>query len=141
MLSYKLSNDADGKLCKMVKEGTSNNLFSHICAILPVSLQHCFTKRTQAESYQKEKEAVGGDDFDESFAMLQVDFSENYTCMFQDEIQSAHWKQDQVSLLTAAVWFDGELHPKVIASDNLDHGKDTIITYIDHLFWIPFLAL
>jgi hypothetical protein len=25
---------------------------------------------------------------------LQVDFSENCTCMFQDEIQSTHWKQE-----------------------------------------------
>ena len=53
--------------------------------------------------------------------------------MFQDEIQSAHWKQHQVSLFTAALWFSGELHPKVIASDNLDHGKDTIIAYIDNI--------
>lgn len=29
--------------------------------------------------------------------------------------------------------FDGKPHPKVIASDNLDHGKRTVITYIDHL--------
>ena len=126
-------NDADGKLCKMVKEGTSDELFAHICAILPEFLQHCCTKRSQAESYQKEREAVGGDAFDESFAMVQVDFSENYTCMFQDEIQSAHWKKGQVSLFTVALWCDGELHPKVIASNNLDHGKDTIIAYIDHL--------
>jgi hypothetical protein len=127
------ANDADGKICKMVKEGTSDDLFSHICAILPEFLQHSYIKRNQAESYQKEREAVGDEDFDPSFAMLQVDFSENYTCMFQDEIQSAHWKQNQVSLFTAALWFDGELHPKVVASDNLDHGKDTVIAYIDHL--------
>ena len=53
--------------------------------------------------------------------------------MFQDEIQSAHRKQDQVSLLTAAIWFDGKLHPKVIVSDNLDHGKGTVVAYIDYL--------
>ncbi|CAB3978921.1 Hypothetical predicted protein [Paramuricea clavata] len=122
----------DGKLCKIVKEGTSDDLFSHLCAILPEFLQHSYTKRNQAESYHNEREAVSGD-FDQSFAMPQVDFSENYTCMFQDEIQRAHWKQDQVSLFTAVLWFDGKLHPKVITSDNLDHGKDTIVTYIYHL--------
>ena len=52
--------------------------------------------------------------------------------MFQDEIQSAHWKQDQVSLFTAALWFDGKLHPTVIASDDLNHGKETVVS-IDHL--------
>ena len=65
--------------------------------------------------------------------MIQGNFSENYSCMFQDEIQSAHWKQDQVSLFTAALWFNGELHSKVIASDDLDHGKDTVVAYIDYL--------
>jgi hypothetical protein len=71
-------------------------------------------------------------DFDKLFALLQVDFSENYTCMFQDEIQSAHWKQDQVSLFTAALWFDGKLHPTVIAFDDLNHGKEMAVSYIDH---------
>ncbi|CAB3982853.1 Hypothetical predicted protein [Paramuricea clavata] len=65
--------------------------------------------------------------------MPQVDFSENYTCMFQEEIQRAHWKQDQVILVTAVLLFDGKLHPSVITSDNLDHGKDTIVAYIYHL--------
>ena len=65
--------------------------------------------------------------------MMQIDFSEYYTCMYQDEIQSAHWKEDQLSLFTAAIWFDGKLHSKVIASDNLDHGKDTVVAYVDCL--------
>ena len=53
--------------------------------------------------------------------------------MFQDEIQSAHWKQDHVSLFTAAIWFDRKLHLKVIASDNLDHEKYTVVAYVDYL--------
>ena len=119
----------------MIKEGTTDDLFDHICLTLPAFLQHCYVKRNQANSYNKEREGVGRENFDNSLALLQVDFSENYTCMFQDEIQSAHWKQDQVSLFTAALWFDGKLHPKVIASDDLNHGKETVVAYmyIDHL--------
>ena len=132
---YVWGKDADGKLCKMIKEGTTDDLFDHICLTLPAFLQHCYVKRNQANSYNKEREGVGRENFDNSLALLQVDFSENYTCMFQDEIQSAHWKQDQVSLFTAALWFDGKLHPKVIASDDLNHGKETVVAYmyIDHL--------
>ena len=130
---YVWGKDGDDKLCKMVKEGTTDDLFDHLCSILPEFLQHCHVKRNQADSYNKEREAVGCEEFDKSFALLQVDFSENYTCMFQDEIQSAHWKQDQVSLFTAALWFDGKLHPTVIASDDLNHGKETVVSYIDHL--------
>ena len=65
--------------------------------------------------------------------LLQVDFSENYTCVSQDEIQSAHWQQNQITLFTAALWYSGILHPYTLVSDNTDHSKDTIIAYIDRL--------
>ena len=42
-----------------------------------------------------------------SHALIQVDFSESYTCAAQDEIQSAYWKQHQGSLFTAAIWHSG----------------------------------
>ena len=82
-----------------------------------------------------ERESVGSEDFDQTHAMMQVDVSENYYCMFQDEIQSAsaHWKQDQASFFTTVIWFDGKVHSKVIASDNLDHRKDTVVAYVDYL--------
>ena len=105
---------------------------SYICSIIPKFMEHCFVKRMQAISCNEEREtAACAANQDE--ALLQVDFSENYTCVFQDEIQSAHWKQAQVSLFTAALWYSGSLHPIVVASDNLNHTKDTVIAYIDRL--------
>ena len=53
--------------------------------------------------------------------------------MYQDEIQSAHWQQSQVSLFTAAIWFEEKIHATILASDNLIHGKETIGPYIDYL--------
>jgi hypothetical protein len=52
----------------MVKEGATDDLFNHLCSILPAFLQHCHVKRNQADSYNKEREAVGCEDFDKSFA-------------------------------------------------------------------------
>ena len=37
-------------------------------------------------------------------AIVQVGFSENYTCQYQDEIEAAHWSQEQVTLFTVAIW-------------------------------------
>jgi hypothetical protein len=62
---------------------------------------------------------------------LQVDFSENYTCVSQDEIQSAHWNQNQVSLFTVALWHSGNLNSQVFASDHLVHAKETVIAYME----------
>lgn len=87
----------------------------------------------QAEYYQKQREAITSEQSDSSVALLQVDFSENYTCIYQDEVQSAHWQQHQVSLFTAALYYNGILHPKVIASDNLTHAKETLLAYVDYL--------
>ena len=83
-------NDANDRLCKMVEEGTTDDLRGHICTILPQFMEHCFVKRQQALANKHEREAI---DECADKALLQVDFSENYTGIYQDEIQSAHWQQ------------------------------------------------
>ena len=118
-------NDANDTLCKMVEEGTTDDLRGHICIILPQFMEHCFVKRQQALAYKHEREAI---DECADKALLQVYFSENYTCMYQDEIQSAHWQQHQVSMFTVALRM---LHSKVIVSDNLNHSKETVVAYVD----------
>ncbi len=40
--------------------------------------------------------------------MLQIDFAENYTCIAQDEVQSFHWVQPQVSLFTISALYNGQ---------------------------------
>lgn len=130
---YVWKSDQDNKLCKAVEEGTTEDLFNHISSLVPQFLRHCFIKRMQAEYYQKQREAITSEQSDSSVALLQVDFSENYTCIYQDEVQSAHWQQHQVSLFTAALYYNGILHPKVIASDNLTHAKETLLAYVDYL--------
>lgn len=51
----------------------------------------------------------------------------------QDEIQSAHWQQHQVSLFTAAIWHSEDIYSYVLVSDNIDHTKNTIVAYMDRL--------
>ena len=120
----------DNRLMKAVVEGTTHDLVDYICSLVPQFLEHTYIKRHQASEYQTCKErATNNTDPEE--ALIQVDFSENYTCVAQDEIQSAHWNQRQVSLFTVAVWHSGSQHSHVIASDNLAHGKETVIAYLD----------
>ena len=114
--------------CKMVEEATTDDLCGHICTILPQFMERCFVKRQQALAYKHEREAI---DECADKDLLQVDFSENYTCMYQDEIQSAHWQQHQVSMFTVAFWHSRTLHSKVIVSDNPDHSKETVGAYVD----------
>lgn len=126
--------DCDGKLGKVIQEGSTDDLMDHICSMIPKFMEHCFIKRKQAESYNRQRVAAGAEhSVTDNEALLQVDFSENYTCMFQDEVQSNHWQKAQVSIFTAALWYESTLHPIVLTSDNLTHSKDTVVAYIDRL--------
>ena len=123
----------DDRLVKVVNEGPISDLVDYVRSLLPSFLDHRFIKREQAAAYNEERELAVSDEHDTEKALLQVDFSENYTCVSQDEIQSAHWQQKQVSLFTAAIWHSGTFRPCVIASDNLVHSKDTLLAYVDRL--------
>lgn len=41
---------------------------------------------------------------DSNTCLLQMDFAENFTCTWQDEIQPAHWRQGHVTLYTVMIF-------------------------------------
>ncbi|PFX27318.1 Sentrin-specific protease 1 [Stylophora pistillata] len=68
-------------------------------------------------------------------AIVQVDFAENYSCKHQDEVQSAHWNQQQITLFTVAVWTINEAkdvtcESHVIVSDDLEHEKTSVLVFM-----------
>ena len=65
---------------------------------------------------------------------MQVDFAENYMCTAQDELQSAHWKQNQITLFTSVMWFRENIKCEVIISDHLKQDKTQIVVFMDQLF-------
>ena len=58
--------------------------------------------------------------------LLQIDFAENATCVMQDEIQSAHWKQKHISMYTVMWYHRNHTVSIVILSDSTDHEKRTV---------------
>ena len=55
-------------------------------------LEHTFIKRQQAAGFNDKVKQPTEDEL-----VVQIDFSENYQCMEQSEIQSAHWNNRQIS--------------------------------------------
>ena len=92
----------------MVESSKTRNLAmlearGFLCKIFPDFLIHSLLKRKQAKSYEEDKqEALMKKS---NTVMIQVDFAENYTCAAQDEVQSAHWKQNQINLFTSVLRF------------------------------------
>lgn len=97
--------------------------------------EHVYIKREQSKSYQSDRSTTleCKTEADKEMALLQVDFSENYTCISQDEIQSYHWQQSQVSLFTCSLTYNCKHYPIVIISDDTDHTKDTVVAYMSRV--------
>lgn len=122
-----------GRLQKVLENGLASELARHILNMYPSFLLHVYIKHEQARAYKEERALITNAVLSTHKSLLQIDISENFTCISQDEIQSAHWHQNQVTLFTAALWHSGTLYPIVLVSDNLNHSKDTIIAYLDRL--------
>lgn len=90
-------------------------------------LAHDFIARRQSQYFKDRKQSLGEDEM-----LVVCDFSENYTFITQDEIQSAHWKNDQCTVHPFALYYkeNGETKMKsmVIISESLKH--DVISVYM-----------
>ena len=65
--------------------------------------------------------------------MTSEDFSENYSLKHQNEMMSAPWSQEQVSLFCATVSYNKDKVKKhqhyVLCSNDLGHDKESIYFY------------
>lgn len=110
--------------------GTMETLANYIVGLASHFYRHHYINNVQLESY---KRCVSDVKTDESGAVIQIDFAENYKCVFQDEASNAHWNQSQVSLFTAAIWTKDSMKSYSVVKDDQDHSKRTIVPYLDKL--------
>ena len=69
---------------KVLKKGTALELYDAACTIWPSFLLHYFIKQKQANAYEDHKSQVQNDS---ELAVLQIDFAENFSTLWQDEVQ------------------------------------------------------
>lgn len=118
------------KTVKIVEEGTIQDCVEELKKQLPQFLRHTYTKRVQAQNFADEKISVLSTPLK---AVVQVDFAENYTTKFQDEIQSAYWSYSQVTLFTVCVWAQEGPFSLVIVSDYLSRDKYAVHTFLQDI--------
>lgn len=96
--------DSDNKkrLTKIEKTVDSvSELYHQLLSMLPKFINHCHTKRNQTKAAEYAKDAAKAHS---SKVCIQIDFAENYTCLWQDEVQSAHWNKRQVTIFSSVSW-------------------------------------
>ena len=66
--------------------------------------------------------------------IFHFDFSENFSCFYQDAAQSTYWAQHQITLFTVALYIPGQA-PKMITyvTDMNDHTKKSVSFFLDKL--------
>ena len=118
------------QLQKVQKNDKANVLYDDLTLMVPSFLQHFFIKQKQSESYMKLKEQV---ETDESTAVLQTDFAENYSTFWQDKVQSAQWHKNQIIVFTAAVWESVGCILAVVLSEDCSYLRDCVIVFLQGL--------
>ena len=117
----------DQTIAKKLVEGTVENALDDFKGQLPRFLWHNLLKEKQSAAYEEDKIRSGGQA--KTNCMVQMDFAENYTCVYQDEVQSAHWRQTQVTIFTVMIYLCGS-HPLVIVTDCRNHDKRAVTAFL-----------
>ena len=80
----------------VVHEGCAAQLVEVIKADMNKVIKHVYTKRVQATEFENDKKSKA--------RVLEMDFAMNYSCEYQNEVQSALWSRGSIMLFTAASW-------------------------------------
>lgn len=127
-VTYKQWCDVEGRLKVMVNEETVEDACTELQNQLPIYKKHCFVKKVQGEYFEKKKLNLSEDDI-----VIQIDFAENYSNVAQDEIQSAHWTHDQITVFTCCAWSKNKTNSYVVVSDDLSHDKFAVWTFLKEI--------
>ena len=112
------------------KSGFPGSLYNYLCTILPDLFILTFIKRKQAKSYEEDKQEAPPEN--SNFRMLQVDFAENFICVAK-EVQSAHWKQNPITLFTSVARYRDSTYCEVIIKGNLMHDMTAMVVFVNQL--------
>jgi hypothetical protein len=103
--------------------------FDHIVSLIKSKIshfrQHTFIKRQQSDCFKFYKVIS-------NTLVLQIDFSENYSMKFQDEVQAMHWINDQLTIFTCVSW-GSSIQSFAVVSDDLRHDKDQVLIYLERI--------
>ena len=86
--------------------------------------KHCYVTKCQAKAFNIDRDAA-----EPQSATLQIDFGENYSCTSQDEVQSAYWNREGVTLFNAVLWHNGNVQSFCVCSDTHHHTKNEILVF------------
>lgn len=120
--------EKDGRIKIVKHRGTVENAIVDLQNQYNSFKKHFYINHVQSHFFEKKKNCINDDEM-----VLQIDFSENFAIINQDEVQAAHFSYEQVTIFTACAWFKTKTESLVIVSDDLTHDKNSVWTFLDKL--------
>lgn len=125
--TWKQWKESESRVSVVIEEGTLEDVIHTMANQMQHYMRHCFVKRVQSLHFEGIKTSLQDK---EDTVLLQVDFAENYSVLFQDEIQSAHWAHQQITIFTAVAWCKCGSKSLVVVSDETNHGKYAVWSFL-----------
>lgn len=122
-------------MMKVKFEGTVEEVIEALSNKMFAFLDHVFVKRQQSMFLEKKISCLKKNE-----VVVQVDFSKNYICLSQDEMQSAHWNQNQVTVFPVVMWSKNGASAETVVtshaiiSDDHSHYKNSVAVFMDKVF-------
>lgn len=115
----------NGQNKKLLVNASVSEAKVELSSQLKVIKRHSFLAKVQLQQIKALKENIT-----ESEAVLQEDFSENFVLKQQNEIMSAHWLSESVTLFTAIINQSSGVSTSYVAiSDALNHDKYSVFCF------------
>ena len=114
------------KLQNLSFQGSFDDAFSELKLQTPIFLMHHFVKEKQSPAFKSDSD-FSDTNFDT--AVLQINFAENYSTFYRDEVQSTHWVKTQRTIFTAALWQKNKCHPAVVVS-MMFHTPNSVFSFL-----------
>ena len=102
-----------------------------------------FSAHLHNAAWQYEQFSMISKDVPDRWVVFCMDFAENYTCLYQDEAQSAHWSHNQVTLFSIVAYYRcptckmSMTESLVLITEDRHHDSHTVYTFVgkanDHL--------
>ena len=129
--SWKKWTEVSGRLKAVIIEGTLEEAIDELNKSLKRFKTHVHIKQNQSDAFKQAKQNVEAGEI-----VLQIDFAENFQAVNQDEIQSAHWNQQQITIFTACAWLPEKKQCSfAIVSDFLKHDKFAVYAFIKEIIY------
>ena len=109
---------------KELVQSTHDKAVQELVSQLIMLRRHTFFAKIQQQQIKELKTKLSEDEI-----ILQEDFSENFVIKQQDEIMSAHWLSNSVTLFTATINRREQCESYVVVSDELHHDKFAVFCY------------